>query len=85
MEIIYSQNIHEGYWEINSKTGFVKEKYSKKFNKLKEKNYDDITAITFLIIYFILVKWIENAQPLKLIVKKQDYISKIKIKFHLKN
>ena len=52
-DIIFSQNICEGFWNINSQTELVKSKYLLYFKFLRSENYDDITSITILIIYFL--------------------------------
>ena len=56
MKIINSQNFVEGYYDINSKTKIIKNKYEKEFNLLKGlkgKKIDDIVAMTIIIILFV--------------------------------
>ena len=72
-EIINEQNFVEGFWEINSKTEKIKEKYEKEFKLLKEiknKNINDNIAITILIIYFINKEHPELIDELLLIIQK---------------
>ena len=72
-EIINEQNFVEGFWEINSKTEKIKEKYEKEFKLLKEikdKNINDNIAITILIIYFINKEYPQLIDELLLIIQK---------------
>ena len=72
-DIINEQNFVEGFWEINSKTEKIKEKYEKEFKLLKEiknKNLNDNIAITILIIYFIYKEHSELIDELLLIIQK---------------
>ena len=76
MEIIRSQNFIEGFWNINNKTEGVKKKYEKEFNlikQLKEKNMDDIIAMTIIIIYFINKECLAFNDELIVIIKKAKY------------
>ena len=79
-QIVNEQNFVEGFWEINSKTERIKEKYEKEFEKikgLKDKNINDTIAITILIIYFINKEHAELLNELFLIIEKaKNYISK---------
>ena len=50
---IYLQNILEGFWDINSKTLFAKNKYKNEFDLLKKINIDVIIAIAILVIYYL--------------------------------
>ena len=73
MKIINSQNFVEGYYDINSKTMIIKNKYEKEFNLLKGlkgKKIDDIVAMTIIIIYFINKEKKELLQELVMIMKK---------------
>ena len=73
MKIINSQNFVGGYWDINSKTKIIKNKYEKEFNLLKGlkgKKIDDIVAMTIIIIYFINKEKKELLQELVMIMKK---------------
>ena len=79
MEIIFCQNIIEGFWEINYDTNFMKEHYPNKFKKLKEKNFDDITAITILIVGYLSKECIEYSESLALILKKAKLFLKNKL------
>lgn len=79
IEIIFCQNIIEGFWEINYNTNIVKEYYPNKFKKLKEKNVDDITAITILIIGYLSKECSEYSESLTLIVKKAKIFLKNKL------
>ena len=53
LKLVYSQNILEGFWDINSKTQYVKDKYKNEFELLKRINIDDITSMTILVIYHL--------------------------------
>ena len=81
MKMINTQDFIEGYWEENEFTKKVIEKYSKEYNllkKIKEKNIDDKTALTILIIYFINKEYSEILPDLIMILKKaKNYIAKI--------
>ena len=73
MKIINSQNFVEGYYDINSKTKIIKNKYEKEFNLLKGlkgKKIDDIVAMTIIIILFINKEKKELLQELVMIMKK---------------
>lgn len=75
--IIFSQNIYEGYWDINPKTEIVKNILSINAKNLKEANYDDITAMTILMIYFLSNGYGELSGKLAMII--------IKAKLYIKN
>ena len=70
MIIINSQNFIEGFWNINNKTKIIKKKYENEFKLLKEKNIDDIVAITIIIVYFIHKEHKELIEELVMILKK---------------
>ena len=80
MKMINTQDFIEGYWEENEFTRIVKEKYKKEFEllkALKDKNIDDKTAITILIIYFIDKMHSDLLAELLMIIKKaKTYIQK---------
>ena len=69
-DIIFSQNICEGFWNINSQTELVKSKYLLDFKFLRSENYDDITSITILIIYFLNKEHKELSSKLAILLKK---------------
>ena len=69
-DIIFSQNICEGFWNINSQTELVKSKYLLDFKFLRSENYDDITSITILIIYFLNKEHKELSSKLAILFKK---------------
>ena len=81
MKMINTQDFIEGYWEENEYTKIIKEKYKKEYEilkGLKDKNIDDKTAITILIIYFINKEHSELLNDLIMIIKKANlYIQKI--------
>ena len=81
MKMINTQDFIEGYWEENEYTKIVKEKYKKEYEILKgltDKNIDDKTAMTILIIYFINKEHSELLNDLIMIIKKANlYIQKI--------
>ena len=81
MKMINSQDYIEGCWEENEYTKLVKEKYLKEYEILKglnNKNIDDKTALTILIIYFINKEHNELLNELLMIIKKAKmFIQKI--------
>ena len=81
MKMINSQDYIEGCWEENEYTKLVKEKYLKEYEILKglnNKNIDDKTALTILIIYFINKEHSELLNELLMIIKKAKmFIQKI--------
>ena len=73
MEMINSQDFIEGYWEQNKHTKVIIEKYEKEYKLikgLKNKNIDDKTAITILVIYFIYKEHSNSLNDLLMIIKK---------------
>ena len=73
MEMINSQDFIEGYWEQNEHTKVIIEKYEKEYKLikgLKNKNIDDKTAITILVIYFIYKEHSNSLNDLLMIIKK---------------
>ena len=80
MKMINTQDYIEGCWEENDFTKIIIERYSKEYNKLrqiKEKNIDDKTALTILIIYFINKEHSELLPDLIMILKKaKNFITK---------
>ena len=77
MEVINTQDFIEGFWEENEKTKYIKEKYIKAFDLLKNKNLNDITSITILLIYFINKEHPELLDELLMIIKKaKEFIIK---------
>ena len=53
MKIIKTQDYIDGFWDVNDMTKFIFEKYKKKYDLLKEKNFDDKVAMTILMIYYL--------------------------------
>ena len=56
MKIIKTQDIINGFWEINKQTKIILEKYKKEYKLLKAltvKNIDDKVLMTILVIYYI--------------------------------
>ena len=76
MEIINTQDFIEGYWEENSKTKYIKEKYINIFQLLKDKNFKDNTIITILVILFINKEHSELLFELLMIIKKAEVFIK---------
>ena len=73
MKMVNSQDFIEGYWEQNEYTKIIIEKYEKEYNLikgLKNKNIDDKTAITILVIYFINKEHANFLNDLLMIIKK---------------
>ena len=71
--IIKCQNFIEGFFSINNKTEILKEKYKNEFNLLKQfkdKNIDDIVAMTIIIVYFVNKEHPELIPELIMIIKK---------------
>ena len=60
----------EGFWNINSQTELVKSKYLLDFKFLRSENYDDITSITILIIYFLNKEHKKLSSKLAILFKK---------------
>ena len=83
---IYLQNILEGFWDINSKTLFVKNKYKNEFDLLKKINIDDITAITILVIYYLRKDYLfEIYDEYIMILKKAQLFIKNKTGYSYEN
>ena len=73
MKMINTQDFIDGFWEENNYTKIIKEKYQKEFDllkNLKNKNINDRTALTILIIYFINKEHFELLKDLIMIIKK---------------
>ena len=80
MKMIGTQNFIEGYWEENEYTKIIKEKYQKEYDlikNIKNKNMNEIIAITILIIYFMNKEHSNLLSELLMIIKKaKQYILK---------
>ena len=80
MKMINTQDFIDGFWEENNYTKKIKEKYQKEFDLLKilkNKNINDRTALTILIIYFINKEHSELLKDLIMIIKRAKiYIQK---------
>ena len=73
MEMIKTQDFINGYWEENKYTKIVKDIYQEEYDLLKglkDKNIDDKTALTILIIYFINEKYPHFLNDFLMILKK---------------
>ena len=73
MKMINTQDFIDGFWEENEYTKIIKEKYQKEFNLLKglkNKNINDKTALTILVLYFINKEHPELLKDLIMIIKK---------------
>ena len=73
MKMINTQDFIDGFWEENEYTKIIKEKYQKEFDLLKglkNKNIDDKTALTILVLYFINKEHPELLPDLIMIIKK---------------
>ena len=84
MRIINTQDFIDGYWENNDETKYVKEKYKKEYQILKNNkmiNNNEKIIITILIIYDIEKDYPELLNELSLVIKK----AKIFIKKETKN
>ena len=84
MRIINTQDFIDGYWENNDETKYVKEKYKKEYQILKNNkmiNNNEKIIITILIIYDIEKYYPELLNELSLVIKK----AKIFIKKETKN
>ena len=81
MEMIHTQDFIEGCWEENDKTKKIIEKYEKEYELIKgvkNKNIDDKTAITILIIYFINKEHSDSLNDLIMVIKKAKmFIQKV--------
>ena len=84
MRIINTQDFIDGYWENNDETKYVKEKYKKEYQILKNNkmiNNNEKIIITILIIYDIEKDYPELLNELSLVIKK----AKIFIKKETRN
>jgi hypothetical protein len=73
MKIINLQDFIDGFWEYNENTKYVKEKYEKEYEILKNDkilNNNDKIIITILIIYYIEKEYPELLNELSLVIKK---------------
>ena len=73
MKMIQTQDFINGYWEENNYTKIVKDIYQEEYDLLKglkDKNIDDKTALTILIIYFVNEKYPHFLYDLLMIIKK---------------
>ena len=81
MEMINTQDFIEGYWEQNDKTQKIIEIYEKEYKLIKElknKNIDEKTAITILIIYSINKDYNDLLNDLIMVIKKAKiFIQKV--------
>ena len=80
MKMVATQNFVEGYWEENEYTKEIKNKYQKEYEQIKgikNKNMNDIIALTILIIYFLNKEYPDLISELVMIIKKaKQFISK---------
>ena len=78
--MIRTQNFVEGYWEENEYTKEIKTKYQKEYEQIKgikNKNMNDIIALTILILYFLNKEYPDLISELIMIIKKaRRFISK---------
>ena len=81
MEMINTQDFIEGFWEENDYTKKIIEKYEKEYKLIKElnnKNIDEKTVITILIIYYINKEHNESLNDLLMVIKKaKQFIQKV--------
>ena len=81
MEMINTQDFIEGFWEENDYTKKIIEKYEKEYKLIKElndKNIDEKTAITILIIYSINKDYNDLLNDLIMVIKKAKiFIQKV--------
>ncbi len=81
MEMINTQDFIEGYWEENDKTKIIIQKYEKEYRLIKgltNKNIDEKTAITILMIYYINKEHFDSLNDLIMIMKKAKmFIQKV--------
>ena len=71
--MIKTQDFINGYWEENRYTKIVKDIYQEEYyllKRLKDKNIDDKTALTILIIYFLYEKYPNFLSDFLMIIKK---------------
>ena len=88
MKMINTKEFIKGYWEENEYTKKIKEKYEKEYNlikRLKNKNIDDNTALTILIIYFIQKEHSELLNSLLMVIKKAKIFIEKKTKDKFEN
>ena len=88
MKMINTQDFIEGCWEENSYTKKLKEKYIEEYNSIKgikNKNIDNNTALTILIIYFINKKHPELLKDLLMIFEKAKMFIEKKTKDKYEN
>ena len=84
MKIIKTQDIINGFWEINKQTKIILEKYKKEYKLLqglKDKNIDDKVAMTILIIYYINKEHLNLIRMLIMIIKKAKLFIEKEIKY----
>ena len=73
MEMVNTQDFIEGFWEENDYTKKIVEKYEKEYQlikNIKDKNIDEKTAITILIVYYINKEHSELLNDLLMVIKK---------------
>ena len=73
MKMIGTQNFIEGFWEENEYTKKIKEKYQKEYDLIKgikNKNMNEIIALTIIIIYFMNKEHSNLISELIMIIKK---------------
>ena len=73
MEMIFTQDFVEGYWEKNDYTKKIMERYEEEYKLIKgykNKTLDDKTVITILIIYYINLEHPQSLDDLILIIRK---------------
>ena len=73
MKMIGTQNFIEGFWEENEYTKIIKDKYQKEYDLIKgikNKNMNEIIALTILIIYFMNKEHSNLIPELIMIIKK---------------
>ena len=88
MKMINTQDFIEGCWEENSYTKKLKEKYIEEYNSIKgikNKNIDNNTALTILIIYFINKMHPELLKDLLMIFEKAKMFIEKKTKDKYEN
>ena len=73
MKIINTQDFIEGFWEYNDNTKFLKEKYEKEYEILKNDkniNCNEKIILTILMIYYIEKNYSELLNELSFVIKK---------------
>ena len=71
--MIGTQNFIEGFWEENEYTKKIKDKYQKEYDLIKgikNKNMNEMIALTIIIIYFINKEHSNLISELVMIIKK---------------